>query len=184
MIKKLIRLFNYLIVNNIKFTFIKLFHCSHFKFSLFTFISPIASFDIQDKGTIIIEKKCSVLCLNNIGVREKGKIILKKGVFLNRNCQIIAHDNIEIGEDTCIGQNTIIMDHDHKFGHNGVEKKKFNSKKIIIGKNVWIGANCTILKGVTIGNNAVVAAGSIITRDIPDNSILIQKRQDDYINIK
>lgn len=51
---------------------------------------------------------------------------------------------------------------------------------VVIKKNAWIGAGTIILKGVTIGVNAVVAAGSVVTKDIPDNSILIQKRQSVY----
>ena len=48
---------------------------------------------------------------------------------------------------------------------------------MIVRKNAWIGSGVIILKGVTIGENAVVASGSVVTKDVPDNTILIQKRQ-------
>lgn len=51
---------------------------------------------------------------------------------------------------------------------------------MIIKKKSWIGAGVIILKGVTIGENCVVASGSVVTKDVPDNSILIQKRQSIY----
>lgn len=51
---------------------------------------------------------------------------------------------------------------------------------VIIKKKSWIGAGVIILKGVTIGENCVVASGSVVTKDVPDNSILIQKRQSIY----
>ena len=176
--KKIIRAFNCLIINNIKFIVIKLFHFKYFKFNFISFVSPFSTIDLQDKGTIIFGKKCSILRNNTIGVRKEGSIVFKKGVFINNNCHIVAHRKIVIGENVCIGPNTVIIDHDHFFGGNGVNKKKFISNDIIIGDNVWIGANCVILKGVKIGNNSVVAAGSIVTKDIPNNSIFIQKRNE------
>ena len=50
---------------------------------------------------------------------------------------------------------------------------KTQTAPVIIGKNVWIGENCTILPGVTIGDNAVIGAGSVVTKDIPNDSIAI-----------
>ena len=184
MIKKIIRLFNSLIINNIKFLFIKIFHFKRFKFHFLNFISPVASIDIQNKGKILFGKKCNILSFNVIGVRENGTIEINDGVFVNKNCQIVAHKKISIGSNVCIGPNTIIMDHDHLFGKNGVEKKKFKSSEIVIGKNVWIGANCVILKGSKIGDNSVIGAGCIINSEIPDNSIVVQKRENTIIKIK
>ena len=51
---------------------------------------------------------------------------------------------------------------------------------IVIGNNVWIGSGVIITKGVTIGDNAVVAAGSVVTKDVPAQTILIQKRESTY----
>lgn len=176
MIKKMIRLFNCIVINNIKFLTIKIFHLNHFHFKFVNYISPKVHIDIQDKGKIWLGEKCNILENNFIGVREKGIIIIDNQTFLNRNCQVIAHNKINIGKNVCIGPNTIIMDHDHLFSRCGVEKKKFKSKPIIIEDNVWIGANVVILKGVTIGKNSVISAGAVVTKNVPDNSILIQKR--------
>lgn len=176
MFSKIIRAFNCLILNNIKFLIIKLFHFMHFKYNVISFISPFLNIDIQGNGKIIFGRKCNILSSNTIGVREDGIIEFDDGVFINKNCQIIAHKKIHIGRDVCIGQNTVIMDHDHLFGINGVEKKKFNSKEVNIGNNVWIGANVVILKGVIIGDNSVISAGSVVTKNVPQNTILIQKR--------
>lgn len=102
---------------------------------------------------------------------------INDGVFINSNCQIIAHKKIEIGRNVCIGPNVVIVDHDHVFGKNGVEKKSFKAKEITIGDGTWIGANCVILKGTKIGKNAVIAAGSVVNCDVPDNVIFVQKRE-------
>ena len=184
MIKKMVRIFNCLIINNMKFVIIKLFHFRNFNYKIVNLISPFAIIDIQKNGKIYFGKKCNILGNNVIGVRENGVLIISNGVFVNRNCQIIAHKSIKIGDNVCIGPNTVIMDHDHLFGKKGVEKKKFNSREIIIGDNVWIGANVVILKGVTIGNNAVIAAGSIVTKDVLSNTILIQRRENVLKNVE
>ena len=183
MFRKMIRLFNSLIINNIKFLLIKLFHFKKFSFKFLNIISPLNSFDIQDEGKIILHDKLNIPSKSIFGVREKGILEINDGSFINNNCQIISHKKIAIGKNVCIGPNTIIMDHDHVFGKNGVEKKIFKSKEIIIEDNAWIGANCVILKGARIGKNSVVAAGSIVNCDVPENSILIQKKENEFKKI-
>lgn len=71
---------------------------------------------------------------------------------------------ISIGENTVIGYNTVILGHEYLI-------KEYRKGQVIIGSNVMIGANCTILPGVTIGDNAVVSAGSLVNRDIPSNAM-------------
>lgn len=178
MTNKILRGFNCLVINNIKFLVIKLFHVKSFKYKVINYISPLCSIDIQKKGKIFLGRKCNILKQNVLGVRGNGILNIDSGVFINNNCHIIAHSEIRIEKNTCIGPNCIIMDHDHVIGENGVEKKKFISEKITIGKNVWIGANSIILKGVKIGDNSVIAAGSVVTKNIPSNSVFIQKRKD------
>jgi len=86
---------------------------------------------------------------------------------------IVAKKNIEIGKNTIIAPNTIIIDFD---GHeiNNLTKRintKDNGENIIIGQNCWIGMNSIILKGVTIGDNTVIGAGSVVTKNCDKNSI-------------
>lgn len=64
----------------------------------------------------------------------------------------------------------VIVDHNHKIGSNGL-KEGFTFKEITIGKNVWIGANSTVLQGVSIGDGAVIAAGAVVTKDVPSYEI-------------
>ena len=184
MARKVLRLFSSLIINNIKLVIIKLFHFKHFKFSIKNIVSPINQIDIQDKGTIVLGTMLNIPAKSLLGVREKGLLKIDDGTFINTNCQVIAHKKIEIGKNVCIGPNTIIMDHDHVFGSHGVQKKTFKSKDIIIEDGAWIGANCVILKGTRIGKNSVIAAGSIVNCDVPDNKIFIQKRNNNIIDFK
>ena len=74
---------------------------------------------------------------------------------------------IEIGPDVMCGANTLITDSDW---HPG-DWRSSSPKPIILERNVWLGVNVTVLKGVTIGENSVIGAGSIVTADIPKNTI-------------
>ena len=133
------------------------------------------------KGKIHIDK--NFLSRSDLKICcQGGKIEIGKNVFTNTNVSIIAKKNIEIGEKTIIGQNVVIIDHDHDFrSHNN---DNFICKEIIIGKNVWIGANSVILMGSEIGDNCVIAAGSIVKGEVQPNTIFVQKRTAEYINIK
>lgn len=102
---------------------------------------------------------------------EKGsKLSIGNNVFFNHNCSITAHSSISIGDGCNIANNVVIVDHNHKISSNGVENT-FSIKNVTIGKKVWIGANSTILPGVNIGDGAVIAAGAVVTRDVPSNEI-------------
>lgn len=104
--------------------------------------------------------------------RYGSEIKLGSKVYVNRNTCIVAKESISIGNHVDIGPNVCIYDHDHsKKSPTG-----FVTAPISIGNDVWIGANCVILKGVTVGDNCVIAAGSVITHDIPANSVVYQKR--------
>lgn len=98
---------------------------------------------------------------------DGGVIDIRKHVFLNRNVSITAKQHIVIEDDVTIANNVVIVDHDHDYRND----TKFISKAVHIKNGAWIGANAVILKGVTIGEHAVVAAGSVVNRDIPAYSI-------------
>lgn len=104
---------------------------------------------------------------------QGGVLSLGSKCFVNRNCIIASHERIKIGDNVKIGPGTYIYDHDHA-GPN-----KYKTKPINIEDNVWIGAGCIILKGVTIGKNAVISAGSVIVKDVPANAVVIQKKESD-----
>lgn len=126
------------------------------------------------KGTSLIIGK-NFKGRNNINIRndKMGKILIGNNVFFNDNVSLNCQNSIIIGDNVAIGHNVLIIDHDHDYKRN---MKNFISKEIKIGSNVWIGANVTILKGVTIGNNVVVGANTIITKSIDDNSMVVENR--------
>jgi acetyltransferase-like isoleucine patch superfamily enzyme len=130
------------------------------------------------KSTVHI-RNYAELCINgdvglgfgvNLIVNDYAKISIGDNTYFAGDCKIYASKEITIGSDCAIAWGLTLIDTD--FHHVLVdEKKRNNSEPIKIGNHVWIGANCSILKGVTIGDNSVVAAGSIVTSDIPPGSI-------------
>ena len=95
-------------------------------------------------------------------------------VDLAKDVLITTSGGVEIGERTLIGYRTQIISSNHTIPPIGelFPISGDNHKKIIIGKDVWIGANCLITAGVTIRDGAVVSGGSVVTKDIPENAIV------------
>lgn len=109
----------------------------------------------------------------------KGCMRLGRGAFFNYGCKIIAHERIEIGDDCLFGPNVQVFDFDHGHDRDDVPYKKqgMETRPVIIGSNVWLGANVVVLKGVTIGDNAIVGAGTIVSHDVPPD-VTIYSKQD------
>lgn len=91
-------------------------------------------------------------------------------MFINSGCRFQDQGGITIGDGTLIGHNVVLATINHDFvpEHRGDNLPA----PIVLGKNVWIGANTMILPGVTIGDNAVIAAGSVVTRDVPTDTVV------------
>ncbi len=102
---------------------------------------------------------------------ECGKNLkIGNNVFINANCRFQDNGGIDIGEDTMIGQNVTIVTLNHDI--NPKTRKNTTPQPVKIGKNVWIGADCTILPGVTIEDNAIVGAGSVVTKSVSKNTVV------------
>ncbi len=96
-------------------------------------------------------------------------ISLGKNVFINACCKFQDQGGIEIGDNVFIGHSVVIA----TINHNFKPKKRVSmiAKKVKIGNNVWVGSNVTILPGVTICDGAIIGAGSVVTKNIPSNTI-------------
>lgn len=133
-------------------------------------------FQVKGKSKLSIGKNMHTR--RNVSIiLNDGVLVIGNNVFMNNNVSITALDRIEIGDGTTIANNVVIVDHDHdyKSGHG------FLMSPVIIEKNVWIGANCTILRGTHIGEGSVIAAGSVVKGEVPPQSVYYQKR---YSEIK
>ena len=99
-----------------------------------------------------------------------GKNIhLGKNIVINSGCNFQDQGGIYIGDDTIIESNVVMKTLNHDL--NPKNRRDMWPKPIHIGQNVWIGAGAIILPGVTIGDNSVIAAGSVVTKDVPENSV-------------
>lgn len=104
---------------------------------------------------------------------DNGKNIHVGDQFLaNYHVTILDIMPVTIGDYVMIGPNTLITTVNHPITPKGRREHLGIGKPVAIGNDVWIGGNCTILPGVTIGNNVVVAAGAVVTKDVPDNCVV------------
>ncbi len=93
-----------------------------------------------------------------------------KNVFINACCKFQDQGGIKIGNGVLIGHNVTLatLNHDERPDF----RQNIYPKPIKIGDNVWIGSNATILQGVTIGNGAIIGANAVVTKDVPENTIV------------
>lgn len=101
-----------------------------------------------------------------------ARITIGSGSIFSNNVTVLSCQEIKIGEGCLVGDQAMIVDSDFhgcepwRRGEQGI------TKPVVIGNNVWIGSRCIILRGVTIGDNSVVAAGAVVSRSIPANTIV------------
>jgi acetyltransferase-like isoleucine patch superfamily enzyme len=114
------------------------------------------------------------IILSGFKVRNPEKIKIGKRGYININCFMQGSGGVEIGDDVIIGPNVSFYSENHNF----LDKKKlikdqgFTRKKIIVGNDVWLGANVTILPGISLGDGCVVGAGAIVTKSFPSYSVI------------
>ena len=97
-------------------------------------------------------------------------ITVGEGVFINACCHFQDYGGVTIGDGCQIGHNVVFATLNH--GLAPEKRKSTYPAPIVLGKNVWIGSNATILQGVTIGDNSVVAAGAVVTKDVATNTVV------------
>ncbi len=101
---------------------------------------------------------------------ESGYLDIGDNVFINYGSSLVAAEHIRIGNDCLIGTHVMVMDCDF----HRVEDKAWDTtgQPIILQERVWLGNRSMVLKGITIGHDAVVAAGSVVTKDVPPRSVV------------
>lgn len=97
-------------------------------------------------------------------------ITVGRNVFINTGCRFQDQGGIVLGDSALIGHNVVLatLNHDEE----PVKRHILHPAPIVLGKNVWIGANATVVPGVSIGDGAVVAAGAVVTKDVPPNVVV------------
>lgn len=135
-------------------------------------------FSAWEPGSLIVGKNACLLITNGLFSIKSGAFVeLKDGArlhirggdgYASRNLQIECRGLIEIGASVAIGPDVIIRDND---GHPVTPPTGEDVQPVRIGNKVWIGARSLILKGVTVGDGAIIAAGSVVTKDVPARTL-------------
>ncbi|WP_199120906.1 DapH/DapD/GlmU-related protein [Pedobacter sp. ASV28] len=125
-------------------------------------------------GELKISKNCHISNFANLQCYG-GKILIEERTFLGEFVSIYGHGDVRIGKDCLIAMNTSILSSNHSIPPTGI---LINSKpdiplSTVIEDDVWIGANCVILGGITIEKGAVIGAGSVVTKNIPSYAIAV-----------
>jgi acetyltransferase-like isoleucine patch superfamily enzyme len=123
---------------------------------------------IRSKGRL----EASVCVLSpgvRIDVARGATLVIGKGAYLNQGVRIVCHDRIEIGAGCRIAYDAIIADSDEHMTQSG----RPMMAPVVLGEGCWIGSRAIILKGVTIGDRAVIGAGAVVTRDVPPYAVAV-----------
>ena len=100
-----------------------------------------------------------------------GRFIrLGKTIFINHDCSFLDIGGITLEDDVMLGPKVSLITENHPLDPG--DRKTVLPKSIVIQRNAWIGAGATILPGVTVGENSVVAAGAVVNRDVPTNTVV------------
>ncbi|WP_050469442.1 sugar O-acetyltransferase [Herbaspirillum chlorophenolicum] len=98
-------------------------------------------------------------------------LAIGRNVFINQNCTIYDLGGVDIGDDVLIGPNVSIITSGHPL-EPSQRHAAVVAKPVRIERNVWIGAGATIIGGVTVGENSVIGAAAVVTRDVPPNTLV------------
>lgn len=166
----------------LKYALLKLEHGRNFSAGGLAIMSPLTELT-QEKGTKL--KIGRTLKMHNgakLRVRNGGSLEIGDRFGMSNGCVVTAYDHVIIGDDVMLGPNVLIYDQDHDYrAQGGVAAKHYKTSPVHIGSNVWIGANCVILRGTVLGDNCVVGAGTVLKGSYPPNSLILQKRETQVI---
>jgi acetyltransferase-like isoleucine patch superfamily enzyme len=122
------------------------------------FLSQITESSIDQSTTVLAPLHINLGIFTHMG----------KNVFINHDCTFLDIGGITIEDDVLIGPKVSLITESHPL--SPAERRALIVKPIVIKRNAWIGAGATILPGVTVGENAVVAAGAVVNKDVPANT--------------
>ncbi len=125
---------------------------------------------IVNRGGTIVAANCLFYSGVRLELYRGATLSIGNGTYLNRNTVVVAVGRVSIGENCRIAWDVVIMDSDlHPVDG---EDQPVVSEPVVIGDGVWIGCRSIILKGVTIGRGSIVAAGSVVTKNVPPDAIV------------
>lgn len=164
----------------IKFSVLKIKCGKRFECNMVNLVSPLTEITVDKGGKLAIGKMFRMRSGSKLRIRHNAKVTIGHNFSMSNNCVITSWEKIEIGDNVQFGPGVLIYDQDHDVKvPGGLAAERYKTKPIKIGNGVWIGANSIILRGTSIGDNSVIAAGSIVKGEIPSGSLFIQKRENE-----
>ncbi|MEL6863368.1 MAG: acyltransferase [Bacteroidota bacterium] len=156
----------------LRFLWARLYYGRRFQCPRLSMIGAACGIHILGEGKIWCKGR--IIVDDQVMLFSKGELSIGDGFGINRYSRIVAHERIEIGDQVTIGQMVTILDHDHRYEmvDGQLQLDGYTTAPVKIGNNIWIGDKCTILKGVTIGDNVVVGAHTLIHKDVPSGVVI------------
>ncbi len=123
---------------------------------------------LSPSGTVVLGRDVLLAEGVRLHLRDAGaRLEIGDGSFLNYRTEVIAHERVTIGRGCLLAWDVQVLDSDsHRI--DGAP----HTAPVVLGDRVWIGCRATVLKGVTVGDGAIVAAGSVVTRDVPPQALV------------
>lgn len=165
MINKLLYLLRYLL--NIKFN-------SRIKNNGFVTLQKNVQLIVEEGGVLMFDKNVTIKENSVIYAKRNTKIVFGRNTSTGHHTEISANNYIEIGNDVIMGAYTYITDSNHGYKNKDllIRKQEMEIGSVKIGNNIWLGRGVMILKDSIVGDNSIVAAGSVVTKKFEDNKIL------------
>lgn len=165
------------ILGLLKSALYKLAYGSGLKFIGMPHLSHAATIRIRKGAQATIGKGTNIAGGVILSVAEDGQFTIGSDSSLGFYSIVTCHYRITIGNHVMIAPNVSIYDHDHAIHVDGNMKEAgYTYGEIVIGDNVWIGDDVIILKGVHIGDGSVIAAGTLVNKDVPANTVFYNRR--------
>lgn len=136
-----------------------------------TFINAKSKYGITFGNNVTLNRNCYLYCS---GERKGEGIHIGNNVTIGNNGIIYGCALVKIGDNCAIGPNVVIIPENHNFGDINIpiRQQGCTRERIVIENDVWIGSNCVILAGLTIHHGSVIAAGAVVTKDIPPYAVV------------
>lgn len=163
----------------IKLLIYKFFYGPDLELSGIPHVSKRACIRIRKGGKVFMGKRSRLSDGDYLWVTEGGLFALGDNSSLGVNCIVSCRERITIGKNVMIGPFVTFYDNDHVYVTEGIMAEAgYQTAPISISDNVWIGNQVKILKGVTIGEGSVIAAGTIVNKDVPPHTLYYNKKED------
>ena len=135
----------------------------------------LSTYDLGRKKSNRFLTKLGVVTAGNAVIRppfylERGRLVLGRNVLINSGCVFLDHGGITLGDDAMLGPHVSLCTTTHDLVPD-LRHSHTHSSPIRIGANAWLGAGVVVLPGITIGDNSVIAANSVVTADVPANAM-------------